>query len=352
MAGERILFVVNAGPSVGGGHFMRGLNLARALETAGAVCAFAGPPAVTGLSETFASPALCAGTFADDALVTGAAALAADYDAIVFDHYDLDAEDHRRIAAGRPSLVVDDLADRPLAADLLLDAGIARQARDYEGLVSPHAELLLGPDNAALSPAFAALREEALTRRAATARIERVLVSLGLTDVGGITARTVEALLPVLGDRVLDVVAGGQASSLPALRALAAADPRLTLHVDSRDMPRLTARADLAIGAAGSSSWERCVLGLPTVSLVLADNQREAAQALSDLGAHRSLNAEPLDGEDLRRAFAALAEDHDAWRAMSAAAAKVCDGLGARRTAVRFLALVSPRLRNTHATTN
>ncbi|MDG2531208.1 UDP-2,4-diacetamido-2,4,6-trideoxy-beta-L-altropyranose hydrolase [Caulobacter endophyticus] len=350
MAGERILFVVNAGPSVGGGHFMRGLNLARALEARGATFAFAGPPAIAGLSQTFASPAICAGTFAESDLVAGAARLAADYDALVFDHYDLDADDHRRIAAGRPTLVVDDLADRPLAADLLLDAGVTRRAEDYAGLVPDHAQLLLGPNHAALSPAFAALRDETLARRTATSSVRRVLVSLGLTDVGGITARTVEALLPVLGDRALDVVVGGQAASLPALREIAAADPRLALHVDSRDMPRLTAQADLAIGASGSSSWERCVLALPTLSLVLADNQREAAQALSDLGAHRSLDAASLDGESLRRAFAALADDPDAWRALSAAAAKVCDGLGAPRTADRFLAQISPRFGNNHAT--
>lgn len=349
MAGERILFVVNAGPSVGGGHFMRSLNLARALEAGGATCAFAGPPAVTGLIETFASPSLLAATFADEDLVAGAAGLATGYDAVVFDHYDLVAADHRRIAEDRPALVVDDLADRPLAADLLLDAGVARQASDYDGLVQPDTELLLGPNHAALSPAFAALRDEALARRAAATQVERVLVSLGLTDVGGITARTVGALLPVLGERALDVVVGGQAPSLRTLREIAAVDPRLTLHVDSRDMPRLTARADLAIGAAGSSSWERCVLGLPTVSLVLADNQREAAQALSDLGAHRSLDGEAVrDG--LQPAFLALAEDMHAWREMSAAAAKVCDGLGAQRTAERFIALISPRFGNNHAT--
>lgn len=350
MARQRILFVVNAGPSVGGGHFMRGLNLARALESACATCAFAGPPAIASLAETFASPALCAGSFADQDLIAGAAGLAAGYDAVVFDHYDLGAVDHRRIADGRPTLVVDDLADRPLSADLLLDAGVTRRAEDYAGLVPAHAQLLLGPNHAALSPAFAALRDEAVARRASTRRVERVMVSLGLTDVGGITARTVEALLPVLGDRALDIVVGGQAPSLPALRHLAAADPRLTLHVDSRDMPRLTEEADLAIGAAGSSSWERCVLALPTVSLVLADNQREAAKALSDLGAHTSLNAEPLEHKDLQRAFTALADDLAAWRAMSAAAAKVCDGQGAQRTAERFIALVSPRLRNTSAT--
>jgi len=92
------------------------------------------------------------------------------------------------------------------------------------------------------------------------------------------------------------------------------------------------------------------VLGLPTLSLVLAANQREAAQALSELGAHVALEADAVD-DGLPGALAALTADPQAWQAMSAAAATVCDGLGAERTAERFLALVSPRLGNTRATT-
>lgn len=342
MPGPRILFVVDAGPRVGGGHFMRSLNLARVLEAQGATWTFAGPPALAGLMAAFAPGAAPAGIFETrEALVTGGAALTAGFDAVVFDHYGLSAPDHRAIAGERPALAVDDLADRPLAAGLVVDAGISRRAQDYAGLVPADARLLLGPSHAALSPAFAALRETALARRAAASEVRRVLVSLGLTDVGGITARVVAALLPVLDERTLDVVVGGQAPSLPALRALAAADPRLTLHVDSRDMAALTAGADLAIGAAGSSSWERCVLGLPTLSLVLADNQREAAAALSALGAHLALDAAAPD-EALAAAFAGLASDGAARAAMSAAAAAVCDGRGATRVAEQFLARLNP----------
>jgi hypothetical protein len=76
-------------------------------------------------------------------------------------------------------------------------------------------------------------------------------------------------------------VLGSGAPSLPGLRALAADDPRLTLHVDTQDMPRLTLEADLAIGAGGSTTWERCVLALPTLLLILAANQREASAALA-----------------------------------------------------------------------
>ena len=91
------------------------------------------------------------------------------------------------LAKGRPTLVIDDLANRPLEADLVLDAGPARLAQDYAGLTPPGATLLLGPNNAPVRPAFPALRETALARRAVGGPVRRILISLGLTDVGGVT---------------------------------------------------------------------------------------------------------------------------------------------------------------------
>ncbi|WP_245863822.1 hypothetical protein [Caulobacter mirabilis] len=163
--------------------------------------------------------------------------------------------------------------------------------------------------------------------------MRRILVSLGLTDVGGITARIVERLA---GAALLDVVVGSIAPSLPALRALAEADPLVRLHVDTSDMAALTAQADIAIGAGGSSSWERCVLGLPTLLLVLADNQTPAATALAEAGAVAA-----LDVAEIETAFDALAArllGDEALRArLSRNAADICDGRGAERVADRLL---------------
>ena len=75
------------------------------------------------------------------------------FDAIAFDHYGLSEPDHRGMAQGRPVLAIDDLADRPLGADIVLDSGPARKAEDYLGLTPDHARLLLGP-------AFAPVRSE------------------------------------------------------------------------------------------------------------------------------------------------------------------------------------------------
>lgn len=322
----RILFICAAGPTVGGGHVMRSLTLARALEARGATCAFKTTPDVAKVLDAFAVG--MARTKDDD-----------DFDAVVFDSYALGAEDHRAIARGRPCLVIDDLADRPLAADIVLDSGPARTAADYAGLVPPQTRLLLGPSYAPVRPAFAELRDEALARRAGEGPVRRILVSLGLTDVGGITGKVAALLAPLAGEARLDLVLGGGAPSLPALWALAAEDPRLELHVDTQHMPRLVLEADLAIGAGGSTTWERCVLALPTLTLILADNQIAAARALEAAGVSPCLD---VHGPDFDKAFIraakALLADADARAALAKASATVCDGLGADRAAEAFLA--------------
>ena len=339
----RILFLADAGPRVGGGHVMRGLTLAQALEAQGAACTFLVTPPGKTLIQAFGggTPFVETDDITLAELIECAAEVARDHDAVVIDHYGLSALDHLAIADGRPTLVIDDLADRPLAADLVLDSGPARQAEDYEDLVELETQLLLGPDYAPVRPAFPALRREALARRAGAAPVRRILVSLGLTDLDGITGRVVDLMLPITGDATLDVVLGSGAPSLHRLRGLAIHEPRLVLHVDSQDMPRLTLDADLAVGAGGSTSWERCVLALPTLLLVLAANQREASQALVEADAVVALDVADRAFDtafvaELRR----LLDDPLLRDRLSSASAAVCDGRGAARVAARFLALL------------
>ena len=340
MDGPVILFVANAGPEVGGGHVMRSLTLARALAERGARPVWLAPPEVAGVLDAFAGDGmgrLPAASTAPEALGQAAASVA--FDAVVFDHYGLSAREHRAVANGRPALVIDDLADRPLGADLVADFSPARTSADYVGLVSPQTRLLLGPAYALVRPEFTRLREAALARRASTPTVTRIQVSLGLTDVGGITGRVINRLLPRLGEAHLDVVLGSDAPSRTAVEALAARDPRVQVLVQVRDMAPLTAGADLAIGAGGSSTWERAVLGLPTVMLVLADNQVPASEAVARLGAAELVDARAPDFEAaFDRAFTGLMRSPDRRARMSAAAAKLCDGMGAGGVAEALLA--------------
>lgn len=337
MSGPRILFVVDGSPAVGGGHVMRSLTLARAFEAQGATHAFAGPPPVGELLDTFApgTPRLAA----ED--LSGNAAREA-FDAVVFDHYGLSAPDHRAIAQGRPVLVVDDLADRQLAADMVVDSGPERRAEDYLDLVPETARLLLGPNFAAVRPEFAALREPALAWRGEP--VQRILIAMGLTDVGGVTARIVERVRPRVQDAGIDIVLGGGAPSLAGLGKVARRDARLLLHVDTPHMARLTAEADVAVGAPGSSTWERCTLGLPSILVALADNQRPAARAMAERGAALVVDiADPQFETEFDRALIRLLRDPELRRKLAGRSAEICDGLGAGRTAEIFLKLIDAR---------
>ncbi|RAK51406.1 UDP-2,4-diacetamido-2,4,6-trideoxy-beta-L-altropyranose hydrolase [Phenylobacterium deserti] len=337
MSGPRILFVVDAGPRVGGGHVMRSLTLAGALGAEGAACTFMGPPAVSAILDTFAPGATRLEAASTEPVDLVAAIGTEQFDAVVFDHYGLSERDHRAMGQGRPVLVIDDLTDRALGADLVLDPGPARRAEDYAGLVPEDARLLLGPEFAPVRPEFAALRQTALAWRGEP--VHRVLISLGLTDLNGITAKVVERLrLRLPGDTGLDVVLGGQAPSLPGLTKIARRDPRLALHVDTPHMARLTAEADIAIGAAGSSVWERCVLGLPSVLLVLADNQKPAAAALAERDAALVVEVGAADFDaQLDRAVTRLLVDDPLRKKLALRGAEICDGRGADRVAGAFL---------------
>lgn len=340
--GPRILFVVDAGQKVGGGHVMRSLTLAKAMEAQGASYAFLGPPAADELLETFAPDAPRLPAASAEPRDLAAAVGREQFDAIVFDHYQLTERDHRAMAQGRPVMVIDDLADRPLGADLVLDSGPERKAADYDGLVPDGARLLLGPSFAPVRPEFATLREPALAWRGEP--VQRLLVSMGLTDVGGITARVVERLRPRIGDCGLDIVTGAGAPSLPGLTKVARRDPRLMLHVDTPHMARLTAEADIGVGAAGSTTWERCTLGLPSIMVVLADNQRPAARSLAEREAAIVIEADAPDFDAaFDRAVMRLLRDADLRRRLAGASAEMCDGLGAGRAAEAFLKLIAAR---------
>ncbi|HEY3813405.1 MAG TPA: UDP-2,4-diacetamido-2,4,6-trideoxy-beta-L-altropyranose hydrolase [Caulobacteraceae bacterium] len=347
MSAPRILIVADAGPEIGGGHVMRCLTLAQALRAKGAEVAFMASPPVAGILDLFAPPDIgrVAARDADPAILTQHAVEAAEgFDALVFDSFRLDAQAHRAIARGKPALVVDDLADRALDGKLIVEPDPGIEAMDYDGLIPSDARLMIGPDYAFVRPRFAELRHEALTRRAARAPVKRVLAAMGLTDVGGITARVVDRMLPRLGDAALDVVLGPDTASEARMQTLAARDPRVSVHVAVKDMAALMAQADLCVGAGGASVWERCTLGLPTVLVVLADNQAGVGKWLANHGAVDLADARAPDFDaSFDRAFTGLMRSPDRVARLAAKSAELCDGLGAPRVAEAFLEIVARR---------
>lgn len=267
----------------------------------------------------------------DDAEQT-LAALGGEVDLLVVDHYALDARwEHRlRPQVGR-LLVIDDLADRQHACDLLLDA-TPRDPGDYAALVAPETELLVGPRYALLRPEFAARRELGRQRK----QIERILVSFGGSDPADFTGRTLRVLAGVPHPPHVDVVLTRGAPHLDAVRTLAVNLPGCRLHVDTEQMADLMEAADLAIGAGGTTSWERLCLGLPAIVTPIADNQLGVVEALRAYGAAIEVPAGRDYERRLGEALGFLAGQPGVIADMSCRAAATVDGRGANRVAARL----------------
>lgn len=330
-----IVFLCNASSQIGGGHVMRCLTLAEELAGGRATVRFAvnqdAPHIVPSLDRAGFS-VTTGRTLMEAAQIAGRQG---SVNAVICDLYEIDAKLERSLRKMAAKVVaIDDLANRPHECDLLIDATYGRSAEVYRDLVPTGATICVGAHYTFLRQEFAALRETSLTRRATGGAVDRVLVSLGLTDIGGVTARVVTALLSTELNAQIDLVVGPTAQSRIALAEMAARNSRLALHVDPADMARLMTNADIAIGAGGTSSWERCCLGLPTVLVVLADNQRVIAEKLGEAGAvWPALGASEDHVAGITHKVIELSNDVGARRRMTGAAAMIVDGGGATRVA-------------------
>lgn len=278
-----------------------------------------------------------------------AAALSFRPDWIILDHYALAAPWQRILRRACPDarlLVIDDLADRPHLADILLDQTYGRRPEDYTALLPADCTVLAGTRYALLRPEFSERRTGSLKRRSLPMpAVRRLLVALGGVDKDNRTAEVLHALAdwhrqPERHFAVeADIVMGAAAPHAEAVRRLAAEMPfACRVFQGTGNMAGLTAEADIAIGAAGGSAWERCCLGLPAVLLVLADNQRFVAESLRRAGAAFVLPTADLAARGSSAPLARLLKQPEAhWQAAARAAAALADGLGTGRL-VRHLA--------------
>lgn len=346
----RIVFRVDASVTIGAGHVMRCLTLANALRERGAQPLFVCRPHEGHLCELISARGFDLAVLSPPQLgLAGYGAwLGADWQSdaeetrcvlhglesrpewLVADHYALDAswESALRPHVGK-LMAIDDLADRPHDSDLLLDQnhhtiGAARYAR-----LAPAAELLLGPNYALLRSDFAVCRAQLRER---TGEVRKLLVFLGGSDSDDVSSKVLRALAARDGDALaVDVIAGKSNPHLHALRVhCARIGARLLTQVD--DMAARMADADLAIGATGVATWERAALGLPTLAVSVAENQREIARNAHALGLLRWLGDEAaIDEAAWSAAIDWACANPEALREQSRSGMKVVDGHGARR---------------------
>jgi UDP-2,4-diacetamido-2,4,6-trideoxy-beta-L-altropyranose hydrolase len=253
---------------------------------------------------------------------------------LIVDHYGLDAawESRLRPMAGWIA-AIDDLADRPHECDLLLDQNLFEdQERRYVGLVPPECRMLLGPRFSLLRGEFSG--QKAALRRA-FAGVRCVLVYFGGVDADDNTSKALQALsLAEWEGKRIEVVISGGHRRRREIEAHCSRHAAMTVHVDTDRMSALMAEADLALGAGGSSTWERCCLGLPCVAVCIADNQAGLMRVLDARGALIDLGrSEAVTARSLADSMLALAERPEGLLNMSQTASALVDGQGAERVA-------------------
>jgi UDP-2,4-diacetamido-2,4,6-trideoxy-beta-L-altropyranose hydrolase len=348
-----IIFRVDASIEMGIGHVMRCLTLADALKTEGSYCHFVCREHPGNLIDQIASrghqvyplatakicqqaekteaertqPSHASWLGCDwltDARQTSAHIETLNVDWLVVDHYALDYHWEKYLRPlCKKIMVIDDLADRNHECDLLLDQTFKRPDSDYKQRTPSNCNILTGAKYALLRPEFAAMRNYSLERRKEP-KLKHLLISMGGADSGNATGqilRTIEGW-PLPGDCHITVIMGNTAPYLDDVRARASELPwPVEVKVNISNMAQLMADSDLAIGSAGSTSWERCCLGVPTLMLILAENQREIARALGEAKAALIFDNKEPPSQLHELSTATL-------KRMSRAASEITDGLG------------------------
>ncbi|GAB4364327.1 MAG: UDP-2,4-diacetamido-2,4,6-trideoxy-beta-L-altropyranose hydrolase [Deltaproteobacteria bacterium] len=322
-----MVLCTNGGEGIGLGHVRRCLSLARALATRGAECVFLvnEDPKIVPLIADAGFPVRVAGK-----RLSGSAGIVSEagrFDRIVVDSYLLTTADFTALRSAGRLVVLDDLADRDIPADLVVNPSPNAGALVYRSL--PSTRFLLGPSYAVLQPEFAEPG-----RREVGGSVRRVLITLGGGDPGGLTADVVRWVRSALPETPLDVVVGPLAEP-PAI----APESGVSIHRSPDSMRTLMVRADLAVAAGGQTTFELAATGTPSVVVAVADNQVPQSRAWDSEGAlwYASPVWEQGLGERVSAMVRSLADDPAARARMSERGRALVDGRGATRVAAAVL---------------
>ena len=350
------MFRVDASSRIGSGHVARCMALATTLRDRGLSCLFLhrrhpghmanhireggfevvelpeAPTAVESTTDTDYASWLGVPQ-EEDARECQETLSAESIDWLIVDHYSLDAtwEDHLRPRC-RHLAVIDDLANRPHNCDLLIDQNyVPHSDTRYLGLVPGSCSRLIGPRYAILTSTYTIAHSLVGPRRGPLAR---VLIYYGGTDVTNETDKALRALsLPEFADIAVDIVIGHNARGTRSVAQAASSRPMTTVHAPRPHIADLMIDANLAFGAGGTTTWERCAIGVPSVVTAVARNQVETCQTLAGegyihyMGHHTEVNVDSLTSA-LRRA-----RDSTYLDAMGSKAWGLVDGHGTARVA-------------------
>ncbi|MGH6892553.1 MAG: UDP-2,4-diacetamido-2,4,6-trideoxy-beta-L-altropyranose hydrolase [Dongiaceae bacterium] len=330
-----IVFRIGGGKQVGLGHLRRCLSLAEALRRLATECLFLLDGDATCVDQTTA-----AGFEAirirpgEDLSQTLEQCRKRKARAIVADSYALDTAYLASLHEAKAVVAaVDDLADRELPVDLVINGSVNANQLVYRA--GKTTRFLLGTQYILLRSEFA---EE--PKRTIAEQVRRVLVTVGGGDPQQLTPKLVRWAAEALKDASVDVVIGpmfdDQSSSELTPTATA-------VHLNPRNIRNIMLDADLALCGGGQTTYELAATGTPAVAIRLADNQTQNLAGLNSAGA--LVWAGDVHDADLEvktnRALAVLAGDPARRAALSQRGRALVDGQGATRVARAILELTT-----------
>jgi UDP-2,4-diacetamido-2,4,6-trideoxy-beta-L-altropyranose hydrolase len=344
----KILFRVDSSTQIGTGHLMRCLTLADVLQKKGSDVSFIcrelpgnGCSFIEkkGYRVNRISYVGSDETMSKDAQATTAVLKQAGLvNWLIVDHYGLDFRWEERIRAlCNKIMVIDDLADRRHDCDLLLDQNLYEaMEKRYDHLLPGTSAKLLGIQYALLRPEFAATRKLVVPRHGT---VRRILVFFGGSDPTNETAKTLDAIR-LLGrdDIAIDVVIGEAHPHKDEIRNACNRLKQVTFYCQVDNIAEIMAKADLSVGAVGSATWERFCLGLPTITIIIADNQQRLANDLCNQGLLICLgNYRTVTARMIKEQLSSLMSSPGQLINMQQATMGLVDGEGANRVAANIM---------------
>jgi UDP-2,4-diacetamido-2,4,6-trideoxy-beta-L-altropyranose hydrolase len=333
MSKLRIAICTHGGPGIGLGHVQRCLTLAQAVARMGAQVTFVvndNPSVlacierksfeVVGISEGIEWPAVSLQVLAKRHIHV-----------LVADSYDI-GTDYLEIARQHIGalIAIDDLADRQLPVDIVVNAAVGAETLPYSRLTS--GRLLLGPAYSLLRDEFACEPE-----RSVRPVVERILITVGGSDVQNLTPRLIKWTRQVLPSVVLDVVIGPFFTDEPNV-----ADDKIILYRDPQNMRDLMLRCDLALCSGGQTTYELAATGTPALAVQIADNQSANLIGMSAAGTLvRAGDVHDAGLEIYFKRMLSVVSDMGRRLAMSACGRALVDGQGAQRVARAIVKLAA-----------
>ena len=255
-------------------------------------------------------------------------------DLLIVDHYGIDAAWQGQLRrAVEKIMVIDDLANREYDCDILLDQNchIDYKTR-YDKLVPESCRKLLGLEYAMIREEFAEAREELKER---SGEINNIVIFYGGIDQTGETLKALKAIETLARDNLTVTVIAGRGNPHFEQVAEYCRGRENVEHLEKTgSMAKILAGADLALGAGGSTTWERCTVGLPSLITAVADNQEAVSKLAETYGFGIYLGRpEETTQDNIANRINMLMENPAVMKDISKRAGELVDGNGTRRVA-------------------